>query len=209
MRTLAAVSLAALGALILASPAVAGPVIRSASGSNAAGIQATVDRFRADLGGALNPNNGVAAPNGRREINWDGVADGSSEPFPGNFFNGATSRGVVLSTPGTNLQVSLTAPVEFDDVNPTYSTAFGVFSTPKLFTPRGSTVTDVNFLGGTGQAGSDYSAVNTVVTFAATRRARQSRSRSAPTQSPRRARTSPCRSPTRSAARSPARGRPR
>ncbi|MFN2514325.1 MAG: hypothetical protein ABR568_23295, partial [Pyrinomonadaceae bacterium] len=60
-----------LGVLTFAlqTVAMADPVvIRSASGADAAAIQAAVDQFRADLG---NPNNGNAAgplPGGRREI---------------------------------------------------------------------------------------------------------------------------------------------
>ncbi len=41
----------------LAGAASAAPVIRTASGANAAAIQAVVDQFRTDLG-TLNPNNG-------------------------------------------------------------------------------------------------------------------------------------------------------
>ena len=55
-----------------ATQAIAGPVVREATGANAAAIQAAVDQFRNDLG---NPNNGNAAGSqagGRREINWDG-----------------------------------------------------------------------------------------------------------------------------------------
>lgn len=54
--------------MLIAGPALAGPLVRQASGPNAAAIQATVDQFRTDLGGA---NNGVVAgsqPTGRREI---------------------------------------------------------------------------------------------------------------------------------------------
>ncbi|HEX8734477.1 MAG TPA: hypothetical protein VF721_04090, partial [Pyrinomonadaceae bacterium] len=48
----------------------AAPVVRQGAGANAAGLQATVDLFRTDLGGA---NNGVGGSftSGRREVNWD------------------------------------------------------------------------------------------------------------------------------------------
>ena len=59
------------------------PVVRQGSGANTAALQAIVDQFRTDLGGA---NNGVGGSfrTGRREINWDGVPDNFSEPnnFP-------------------------------------------------------------------------------------------------------------------------------
>lgn len=82
-------SLSGLALLFLAAVVFSAPVVRQGSGANAAAIQATVDQFRADLGGALNPNNGQSFPTGRREINWDGVPDQFSSPnfLPPNFFN--------------------------------------------------------------------------------------------------------------------------
>jgi len=116
----------------------------SATGTNAAGIQTTVDAFRSALGA----NNGVGGtfPTGRREINWDGVPAGASSPnaFPPDFFNVTSPRGVVFSTPGTGFQVS-GEPPEFGNLNATYPDQFIVFSAPKLFTPIGSNITDVNF----------------------------------------------------------------
>ena len=66
----------------------ADPIVREASGATPASIQAAVDQFRADLG-ALNPNTRQTFSTGRREINWDGVPEGSSVPnslLP-DFFN--------------------------------------------------------------------------------------------------------------------------
>lgn len=87
---------AALG--VFAAVGLGAPVVRTASGANPAAIQATVDQFRADLGGA---NNGVGGhfTSGRREINWDGVPDSFSAPnfLPVNFFNANSPRGVVLA----------------------------------------------------------------------------------------------------------------
>jgi len=62
-------------------------VVRQIVGQTPAAIQSVVDQFRADLGGALNPNNGQSFTNGRREINWDGVPDNFSAPnnMPANF----------------------------------------------------------------------------------------------------------------------------
>src|SRR5215510_8978240 len=67
-------------AIIAFYPTVFGAqVSRTAAGANPAAIQATVDQFRADLGGS---NNGVGGSftSGRREINWDGVSDAFSAP---------------------------------------------------------------------------------------------------------------------------------
>lgn len=145
--------LAALLALVGAGRANAGPIIRAVGGtSNPASIQATVDQFRADLG-TLNPNVPGSFGSGRREINWDGVPDAISSPnsFPPDFFNAnlvGRARGAVFSTPGTGFQVSANPGLpgfRFGTLNPTYPNTFGVFSPEKLFTPVGSTITDVSF----------------------------------------------------------------
>jgi hypothetical protein len=122
----------------------------SASGVNAAAIQPIVDSFRTALG-TLNANVAGSFASGRREINWDGVPDVFSAPnnLPANFFNVNSPRGVVFSTPGTGFQVSANAasgtPVEFGNIDPTYPQLFAPFSSPRLFTALGSTITDVNF----------------------------------------------------------------
>ena len=135
----AAVSAAAL----IPAAAQADGVKRTASGADPASIQAAVDAFRADMGGANNAG-GPAAPSGRREINWDGVPDGSADPnpFPAGTFLG---RGILFATPGTGFKVSANTgnptatPVRFD--NPQFQT----FSPQRLFTPVGSTITDNHF----------------------------------------------------------------
>ena len=92
----------ALAALILSLPTitVAAPVVFEASGASPTDIQATVNTFRAFLG-VLNPNVPGSFPDGRREINWDGVPDAFSAPnnLPANFFNANSPRGVVFFTP--------------------------------------------------------------------------------------------------------------
>jgi VPDSG-CTERM motif len=125
-------------------------VIESATGINAASITAARDAFRLDLGGG-----DVAGANGsfgglRREINWDGVPDAFSAPnnMPADFFNVTSPRGAVFATPGTGFQVSANAgiaPVQFDNIDPTYSQTFEPFSPQRLFTSLGSNVMDVDF----------------------------------------------------------------
>jgi hypothetical protein len=107
-------------------------------------ITAAVNQYR-DLLGTLNPNVAGEQPGGRREINWDGVpaAFTNNDLFPGNFFNVNSPRGVLFTTPGTAFRISDNGYV---DVNPNYAGEFNVFSRPKLFTARGSTVTDVQFV---------------------------------------------------------------
>jgi hypothetical protein len=128
------------------------PVTFSASGSNAAGIQGSVDAFRTALG-TLNANVAGSFGSGRREINWDGVPDNFAAPnnLPANFFNANSPRGVVFSTPGTGFQVSANAvnatstPIEFGNLDPTLPSQFAVFSAQRLFTALGSNITDVSF----------------------------------------------------------------
>lgn len=132
-------------------------VSRTASGANAAAIQATVDQFRTDLGGA---NNGVGGSftSGRREINWDGVPDNFAAPnfLPVNFFNINSPRGVVFSTHSTFGDTSAfivsadannptTTAVRFADIDPSYSSIFTNFSSERLFTARVNKVTGVSF----------------------------------------------------------------
>lgn len=127
-------------------------VIFSASGANAAAIQANVDAFRTALGN-LNPNVAGSFGSGRREINWDGVPDAFSAPnnLPANFFNVTSPRGVVFSTPGTGFQVSADSSnptgtaTQFDNIDPSYSSFFEPFSQERLFTALGSNIVDVNF----------------------------------------------------------------
>jgi len=155
-----AFSLAGIGLALLlnASTAEAVPITFSGSGNSPAGIQATVDAYRADLG-TLNPNVPGSFGSGRREINWDAVPDAFAAPnnLPANFFNVNSPRGVVFTTAGTGFQVSANAvnststPVLFGNINPTYPSLFQTFSPEKLFTALGSNVLDVDFLvpGGT------------------------------------------------------------
>lgn len=142
-----------LMALVIVPPSYAVSV-QQASGANAADIQSAVDAFRTDLGGSLNPNVAGSLSSGRREINWDGVPDNLSAPnnLPGNFFNVNSPRGVILSTPGSGLEVSANAvnptntPVRFGDINAQFPPKFTVFSPQRLFSALGSNIVDVSFV---------------------------------------------------------------
>src|SRR6267143_5153407 len=151
MRVIASgVAAASLMLVLNVATAAAAPITFSGSGSSPAGIQAVVDAYRTDLG-TLNPNVAGSFGSGRREINWDGVPDAFSAPnlFPPNFFNTNSPRGVVFTTGVTGFQVSATAasgtPVEFGNINATYTGLFQTFSAQRLFTALGSNVLDVNF----------------------------------------------------------------
>ena len=125
-------------------------VIESAAGPTAASIIAARDAFRVDLGGGTASGANGSFDGVRREINWDGVPDAFSAPnnLPANFFNVNSPRGVIFSTPGTGFQVSANAgiaPIQFDNIDPTYSATFETFSPQRLFTSLGSNILDVNF----------------------------------------------------------------
>jgi len=143
--------------LLAFSSASAAPVVRQGSGASAAALQATVDQFRADLGGA---NNGVGGSfaSGRREVNWDGVPDAFSEPnnFPVNFFNVNSPRGVIFNSiedaTGAALNqfaVSANAAsgvgVRFANLNPTYDDFLQTFSAQRLFIARNTHMMEVLF----------------------------------------------------------------
>ena len=124
----------------LTSTAQAGFVVFEANGANPAAITPTRDAFRTAVGGGA-----AAGANGdfggiRREINWDGVPAGSSDPnlMPADFFNTTSPRGAIFSTPGTGFMTS-------------DATLFGfpadlqTFSSPRLFATIGSNIMDINF----------------------------------------------------------------
>ena len=151
--------LTALTAMLSLAPTVfPAPVVRQAGGANPAAIQAIVDQFRVDLGGA---NNGVGGSfrTGRREINWDGVPDGFSEPnnLPIDFFNVNSPRGVIFNSiedeTGAALNqfsVSATAAsgtaVRFGNINATYTSTFQAFSEQRLFMAKAAHIIEISFV---------------------------------------------------------------
>jgi hypothetical protein len=139
-------AIAVLVALVLPISAGAVPLVFEGAGPDAPSIQGTVDAFRAALG---DPNNGNAPGplfTGRREINWDG--GGQATTLSSNPFNGFQNiRGALFTTSPISGSGFVQAPPSalatlFN--NPTYST-FSTFSDPRLFTPIGSTLTNVAF----------------------------------------------------------------
>ena len=132
-----------LASALLAATVAAAPVqaaVFSAAGPDAAAIQGAVNSFRAALGA----NNGVGGSfaGGRREVNWDGVPAGFSDPnaLPANFFNSNSARGMVLSNaPG------FLVSTDFTNINAGYAGQFQTFSATKLFSSTGSPDYDVTF----------------------------------------------------------------
>lgn len=134
--------------VLLSAPALLAQIVRSAAGATPADITAARDLFRLDIGGGTTAGANGSFGGLRREINWDGVPDAFAAPnnLPANFFNTTSPRGAVFSTPGTGFQVSSDdTQIEFDNINPTYSSQFQPFSPLRLFTPLGSNITDVTF----------------------------------------------------------------
>jgi hypothetical protein len=150
-RTISLLAGLLFGGFTATAPPLHAQLVRS--GAGAAAATAARDQFRLDLGGGTTAGaNGLFsdATGARREINWDGVPDGFAAPnnLPANFFNVNSPRGAVFGTPGTGFQVSANAgvaPINFGNIDPSYSTTFVTFSPQRLFTALGSNVVDVNF----------------------------------------------------------------
>jgi hypothetical protein len=136
------------GALVVLAIAVparvnAGAIVFSASGADATAIQAEVDAFRAILGDPNNANAPGPLAFGRREINWDGGGAATTvSPTPLTAFQGI--RGATFTTPGTDLVQAPPSGLATEFANPTYAN-FDVFSAQRLFTPKGSNITDATF----------------------------------------------------------------
>ena len=138
---------------MFAFPVTAGAtsITFSGSGPDAASIQPVVDAFRlaVSAGGVNNGNGFGSAPNGRREISWDGggaAALATIFPSPMTTFNaGGTPRGAVFTTAGTGFEISGQPSPEFGDINATYPAIFQTFSAPRLFTSLGSNTLDAFF----------------------------------------------------------------
>jgi len=154
-------AIATFGLTLILNPVAvsAAPQFFEASGATPADIQTEVDNFRDFLG----PNRGVGGtfPDGRREINWDGVPEAFSAPnlLPANFFNSNSPRGVVFFTLGTGFQVSANSinstntPVRFGNIFSVYPALFSTFSPQKLFSALRSTITEnLFFIPGTTQS---------------------------------------------------------
>ncbi len=124
----------------------------TAQGDSAA-VATELAAFRGALGGNLNAPNSPPAADGRREINWDGVAAALTnvDTFPGNFFNVNSKRGAIFRTTGTGLRVDSTA---FASANAGLGDQFRFFSPKKLFMAVGSNQVEVDFqLAGTTTGG--------------------------------------------------------
>lgn len=133
-------------AVMTTTPIHAQFTIFESAGANAAAITPTRDAFRSAVGGGTTAGANGSFGGLRREINWDGVPDGFSDPnlLPANFFNVNSPRGVTFSTPGTGFLVSANAggatPILFG-----FQSDFQTFSPQRLFTATSSNITDVNF----------------------------------------------------------------
>lgn len=133
--------------LMMPSFAGAGPIVFSDFGA----ILDTVDAFRSAIGGANNGNAPGPFPTGRREINWDGGGT-NAQPLvnmPKDLF--LNNRGAFFEPAATNFSISgQAAPndatlARFGNINSTYPNTFTSFSSPRIFAPTNSIVTEQLF----------------------------------------------------------------
>jgi hypothetical protein len=121
------------------------PIVFQAAGPDVASIQASVDGYRAALGDVNNGNAAGPLASGRREINWDGGGSTATSlattPFAG-FLN---TRGALFVTPGSGFVQAPATGLADTFSNPDYAAIFAAFSPVRLFSPIGSTLTDVEF----------------------------------------------------------------
>ena len=123
------------------------PVNNNLSVNRAAGDSATIvvsmNQFRIIAGDPVNTTPGVTG--GRREVNWDGVADNS----PADFFNATDAaapagrkRGLVYFPSTVLLRTSTD---RFSNIDASYSNQFQPFSKQRLFNSDNSNITEVRF----------------------------------------------------------------
>ena len=142
LKTLCYVAVALL-VMTLPLSAQAGPfTLFEASGPDAASIQATVNEFRAALGDPNNANTPGPLTSGRREINWDGGGSTANTPA-GTPFTAFQSRGATFTTPGTGFRQSPPSGLASEFNVPGYGN-FATFSDPRVFSPVGSTLTQMD-----------------------------------------------------------------
>lgn len=136
---------------LASAPGFAAPVVFSDAGPAATDIQDTVDGFRAAFSqlNSFTPTN--EDPDGRREINWDGVPDQFADPndFPGDFFNGdvpGLARGIEFVETGDtegfeNSSSSASGvPILFDEPD-----EYSSFSPERIFRPQDGATFDILF----------------------------------------------------------------
>jgi len=135
--------------LCLSAPSLAGA--GSIVFSDFGAILDTVDAFRSAIGGANNGNAAGPFTTGRREINWDG-GGANAQPLvnmPKDLF--LNNRGAFYEPPATTFSISgQAAPndatlARFGNINSTYPNTFTSFSSPRIFAPTNSIVTEQLF----------------------------------------------------------------
>ena len=120
------------------------PLVFQAAGPTVSSIQGLVDQYRAALG---NPNNANAAGpllSGRREINWDGGGTATTIA-PSPFTGFLVTRGALFTTSGSGFVQAPLDGLVTTFGNATYDNIFQTFSSPRLFSPIGSNITEVDF----------------------------------------------------------------
>jgi hypothetical protein len=113
---------------------------------NAAGLASTIASFKAELGGAtITASNQPSNATGSREITWEDVG-GNPANFTGDYFNTTVRRGIIFTVNGSTNSSSFDVSSDgFAEIDPSYPATFQAFSPPRMFAPRGTNITDVNF----------------------------------------------------------------
>ncbi|MBC7936952.1 MAG: hypothetical protein H7Y86_16515 [Rhizobacter sp.] len=106
--------------------------------SGSGDITAKVNAFLAAIPGPDNGGIPFLQPTGKRNINFDGVPDNFSDnnPFPGDFFNVNSKRGLVLSS-FNGFRVS---SKNFSDINPAFGIQYNPFSPVRTIAVMGGSV---------------------------------------------------------------------
>ena len=120
------------------------PTVFQSGGPTTTSIQSSVEQFRAALGGINNMNNPGPIATGRREINWDG-GGAATTVSPTPFTGFLQTRGALFTTDGTGFVQAPPSGLAITFGNTTYQNIFQPFSSPRLFSPIGSNVTEVRF----------------------------------------------------------------
>jgi hypothetical protein len=127
-----------------------GPKVAVPTDPATSSIVSAVAAFRATLGDNNMSDAGPLPVEGRREINWDGGGVDTTTPPVTPFDTFLNTRGARFTTPGTGLSQAppsggLQGGLAVLFNNPSYGNIFSTFSSPRLFTPVGSNITEALF----------------------------------------------------------------
>jgi hypothetical protein len=144
MRRLAIALLGVAGAFA-SSPSLVGALTTPATTYTATGtapVAAAISALESAIGGSDNGTTQGPLTGGLRTVNWDTdfIGPTNNDQLPQSVY--ADPRGVHIETPSGRVEVSRSG---LADIDPTYPLDFPAYSPPAIFTPLGSTETDLTF----------------------------------------------------------------